>query len=76
MVAGFLTVSRSCLRRQSYTALVTALAEYEHSIAVDWARKVEKSSDAKLRLTLLTRDDSADNLLRVTFSPDLVCMLR
>ncbi len=56
--------------------MVTALAEYEHTIAVEWARKVEKSSDAKLRLTLLTRDDSPDNLLLVNFSADLVCMLR
>ncbi len=87
---------------QNYTSLVAALSDYENSKAEEWARSVEKSSDAKLRLPLLTRDAAAANpqptansgaseqsdpgpgplpisasaLLRVNFSPDLVCMLR
>lgn len=41
---------------KTYTALVSSLTEYEHRRIEEWGSKIEASSQAKLKLPLLTRD--------------------
>jgi hypothetical protein len=66
----------TCLHPQMYTTLVASLSEYEHTKTEEWGHRVERSSESKLRLSLLTADDSPRQLLVVNFSPELVTLLR
>ena len=58
-----------------YATIVASLQEFENQKIEEWGRDVEGSSQAKLRLPLLTR--STENaFLSVNFDPGLVKLLR
>lgn len=55
---------------------VKILQEYERNHIGKWAKDVSNTSEAKLKLPLLRREDGDHPLLHVNFDPDLVCLLR
>lgn len=82
-------LSRSVLEREEtkevtkmYATLMASLDDYEHAKLEEWAADVERSSEVKLRLPLLSRGKSdasseiEEKLLAVNFDPGLVRLLR
>ena len=66
---------------QVYTATMSSLDDYEHQKVEEWGADVERSSQSKLKLPLLTRTKEGDSeidaqLLAVNFDPALVRLLR
>ena len=59
-----------------YAAVVKALNEYQLLHIEKWAKNVSNTSEAKLKLPLLRRDEGDLPLLQVNFDPGLVCLLR
>ena len=60
---------------KTYTTLVASLAEYANNKIVDWGHSIEASSQAKLKLPLLRREEGS-TMLNVNFDPALVRLLR
>jgi dynein heavy chain len=58
-----------------YQTIHSNLQEFENSKIEEWGRDVEASSQAKLKLSLLTRNQQ-DGTLAVNFDPALVRLLR
>ena len=58
-----------------FVSLMTSLEEYKMQKIEEWGRDVESSSQAKLKLPLLRRDDET-RLLSVNFDKDLDKLLR
>eukprot|EP00736_Rhodelphis_marinus_P010572 Rmarinus@m.9666 len=61
--------------QKQYTMLSAALRDFEHEKVELWSKEVADTSQAKLRLPLLTRDANT-GLLSVNFDPALVRLLR
>jgi len=61
---------------RAYGAVCKSLQEYERIQIEKWAKNVSNTSEAKLKLPLLRRQDGDLPLLHVNFDPRLVCLLR
>ena len=59
-----------------YGIVCKSLQEYERIQIEKWAKNISNTSEAKLKLPLLRRQDGALPLLFVNFDPRLVCLLR
>lgn len=64
-----------------YTATMSSLDDFEHQKVEEWGADVERSSQSKLKLPLLTRTKEGESeieaqLLAVNFDPALVRLLR
>jgi dynein heavy chain len=76
-------LNRSIMNREEakevakvYAAIVASLEDYEHQKIEEWGSDVERSSQAKLKLPLLSYQRDAAHLLTVNFDPALVKLLR
>ena len=66
---------REC--EEAFKIVVKMLKEFENDHIQQWARDVANTSEAKLKLSLLRRDESSSlPILHVNFDPALVCLLR
>lgn len=61
---------------KTFNIVVKSLQEYELIHVEKWAKNVSNTSEAKLKLPLLRRDNGNLPLLHVNFDPGLVCLLR
>jgi len=59
-----------------YGIVVKSLQEYQRMHIEKWAKNVSNTSEAKLKLPLLRREDAGLPVLHVNFDPGLVCLLR